>query len=842
MLNIASKLGGRWARTTARLGVGLWRQMLAHPVAAILAFAQILIAALTSTLSTNGELGQALAAGIEPTITNGRWWTPLTSLFVTPDPVQFAFSLLGTVLFVGTAESLLGARRTALWFLLTGSLGVLSGLALQRLGSEFGIIWAEIAEYDLSLDPLTGVVGVLLLSSAFMRPLWRRRIRVITLTMVILFVAYVGDTTDFYRLLSATLGLGIGEALTRRARGRRARRWLRSSHKEARTLWGAVSAVSALGPVVVTAAPDATGVLFVSGISVVDRIRSAESAIGQCASRVTEECDRLVAISHLFGPGASVMLYTPYAVLIVAAWGLRKGRRSALWVTAIVNVGLISSGIFLAVRTLPLVSRDEIVIGVMVLSSPLIAHGVLTAALIHNRRRFNVRTSFHAVRQFWATVTASFAAMLSTELVAGWMTRSAFLPGQIDFLSLVSDVPRRFIPGIFLGSIGSPYYATNQVTIVIFNWVGPVFWASFTLALLRLFLTSDASSMADNRQQLSQLLRQGGGGTMGFMATWPGNDYWIAADGRSAVAYRVINGIAITMSDPIAPGSDGRATIRGFAEFCDTNSWVPVFYSVHEQYLPVFDELDWQVLSVGEETLMHPPTFELTGKPWQKVRQALNRGIKEGLTTLWTTWDELPLAMVNEITSISEQWVAEKELPEMGFTLGAMEELKDPEVALMLAIGPDGRLQAITSWLPSYRDGKLVGWTIDFMRRADGSINGVMEFLIASAAIHMRETGVEVLSLSGAPLATKPLQPGEDPPAATTMSRLMDFLAKTLEPAYGFSSLFRFKAKFNPTYETIYMTYPDPLALPAIGMAVGKAYLPTATTRDALALLRNLSD
>jgi phosphatidylglycerol lysyltransferase len=98
-----------------------------------------------------------------------------------------------------------------------------------------------------------------------------------------------------------------------------------------------------------------------------------------------------------------------------------------------------------------------------------------------------------------------------------------------------------------------------------------------------------------------------------------------------------------------------------------------------------------------------------------------------------------------------------------------------------------------------------------------------------------------VLSLSGAPLATKPLGPGETPPPATTMTRLMDFLAKTLEPAYGFSSLFRFKAKFNPTYETIYMTYSDPLALPIIGTAVGKAYLPDVSPKEAIALVRTLS-
>jgi lysylphosphatidylglycerol synthetase-like protein (DUF2156 family) len=105
----------------------------------------------------------------------------------------------------------------------------------------------------------------------------------------------------------------------------------------------------------------------------------------------------------------------------------------------------------------------------------------------------------------------------------------------------------------------------------------------------------------------------------------------------------------------------------------------------------------------------------------------------------------------------------------------------------------------------------------------------------------MKELGVEVLSLSGAPLATAPVPKGEEPPAPTVMTELADVLAKTLEPAYGFSSLFKFKAKFNPTYSTIYMAYPDPLGLPAIGAAIGKAYLPSMSARETLALVRTLA-
>jgi len=335
------------------------------------------------------------------------------------------------------------------------------------------------------------------------------------------------------------------------------------------------------------------------------------------------------------------------------------------------------------------------------------------------------------------------------------------------------------------------------------------------------------------------LLRQHSGGSFGFMATWLGNATWFSSDERSAIGYRVVNGIAITLSDPIAAPEDRERVILEFVTFCDGNSWTPAFYSVHPDVAAVFTRLGWQTLPVGVETRIATSELELTGHSWQKVRYALNRGVKEGMTTVWGSWSELPLAATVQIAAMSEEWVSGRKLPEMGFTLGGLAELKDPEVRIMLALNSDGRVQAVTSWLPVYDSGEVVSWTLDFMRRVDGSMNGVMEFLIVSTALHMRDTGIRTLSLSGVPLVS---EPGADVPSReSTLQRFLDYLARSLEPAYGFTALLRFKSRFNPEYVPLSMAYFDPLALPAIGVALSRAYLPNTSPRQAVALLRSLS-
>ena len=833
-------------RSTGEALAGFIRRV---PFSIALAIVVIVTAAITGTLvGTASELTQQTwAAGVTTTIEGARWWTLASALVIPFDPFQLVFGVLGALVLLGVAERRMGTWRAIVAFVVTGVLGVALGTLLQWVGSLAGEWWATGTRADLTLDPLTGMVGALIASTAFMGVLWRRRIRIVTLAFILVFVLYDGDSSNAYRLIAAVAGYFLGALLAGDPSTLTARR---SSHAETRTLVAAVVAVTAIGPIVALVNRTELTPFSFSSYLFDDEPVDVDTVISQCsaaAGALGEECTRQLALISAQGVGMFLLSFLPVVLLLVAAWGLRLGRRFARWLAIVVNVAIIVFARSAAEVTITTADVEDgtwtvfdigelILWGLAALALPV---GIIVL-LIVTRRHFQIRSPHQAFVRFVVTVVVSFIALAALYFAIGLATLGEYWP-TASTEDLLLDTLKRFVPPHFLAVVDPIVLPGHDLTSFAYQAVGPVFWAIFIVSAIVLMRQSASELGFSDRVRIRQLLRRSGGGTLGFMATWPGNVYWFAEDGESAVAYRVINGIAITTSDPIcAPDAAGRV-IREFAAFCDANSWVPVFYSVHPQFLRVFEELGWQHMSVGEETLVRTTGLELTGKPWQKVRQALNRGIKEGMTTVWTTWNELPLATVAEINAISEEWVAEKELPEMGFTLGGMAELKDPDVRLMLAVGPDGRLQAVTSWLPVHRDGEVVGWTIDFMRRTDQSMNGIMEFLIASAALHMKETGAEVLSLSGAPLASKPLAPGEAPPEPTAMTRLLDFLGKTLEPAYGFSSLFRFKAKFNPEYQTISMAYPDPLALPAIGVAIGRAYLPEVSPKEAVALVRTLT-
>jgi phosphatidylglycerol lysyltransferase len=201
------------------------------------------------------------------------------------------------------------------------------------------------------------------------------------------------------------------------------------------------------------------------------------------------------------------------------------------------------------------------------------------------------------------------------------------------------------------------------------------------------------------------------------------------------------------------------------------------------------------------------------------------------VTTTWTSWNECTASQRAQITAISEEWVADRGLPELGFTLGGIDELRDPGVRLMLAIDAEGRVIAATSWLPTWRDDVQVGWTLDFMRRSAETMNGLMEFLIAEVLLHAKADGIEFVSLSASPLALSDVE--DNGP----LEPLLRVLSRVLEPAYGFASLASFKAKFQPELMPLALAYPDSLALPATGLALTRAYMPHLTARAALRLV-----
>ena len=325
-------------------------------------------------------------------------------------------------------------------------------------------------------------------------------------------------------------------------------------------------------------------------------------------------------------------------------------------------------------------------------------------------------------------------------------------------------------------------------------------------------------------EDVKRMLHAHGGGTLSWMTTWEGNAYARTTGG--IVAYQRRAGVALALADPIGPEASRAASVREFIRDAERAGLIPCFFSADEATRAAVPG-SWRSLVVADDTIVDLPGLEFTGKRWNSVRSSLNRAGREDMTFRMTRLKEEPWGVQQQLRAISEMWVGDKGLPEMGFTLGTLVEAEDPEVRLALALAPNGDVDGFLSWLPVYGEGGAVkGWTLDLMRRREGGFGPVMEFLIGSSARQFSDEGAEIMSLSGAPLAH------DYPPDAGMIAALSDRLADTLEPVYGFRSLHRFKQKFHPRYETMYLLFRDESDLTRIGGALARAFLPDATLRQ----------
>ncbi|GAA4999896.1 DUF2156 domain-containing protein [Kitasatospora paranensis] len=633
------------------------------------------------------------------------------------------------------------------------------------------------------------------------------------------------------RVAAALAGLAAG-ALMHRGRSRRPRR---ASHAETRVLVALTLAATAIGPLVASLYRDAIGPFNTFAGLYFSHVPSGAEVAAACRDSA-QACARAHStVRFLDSPGRLMAALVP-VLLLVLAEGLRRGLRTAWWITVATELAWVGVLSWLLAINYDDVSQDggtgylfELVGEALLLPAAVLVLLVLT------RRSFDQRLARTVQRWLVIVVGGALVLCCGAYIGVGLLVADQYEP-DATAAALARGLPAELLPPAYDGLLPDRPIAAGGGAQALEIAAGTVFWAVTLVALLVAFRRPAVHVDAEDAVRARALLAAHGGSTLSFLSTWDGNHYWFDEAGTAAVPYRVIATVALTTGDPFGEPEARRHAVAGFARYCDGRGWTPCFYSVTEQAREDAEGLGWRSLQVAEDTVVALPDLAFTGKKWQDIRTSLNKAGKQGITAEWWTYREAPIGIRDQIRSISEEWVSDKGLPEMGFTLGGLAELDDPAVRMLVAVDADRTVHGLTSWMPVYGEGEPVGWTLDFMRRRAEGFRGVMEFLIASAALGFKEEGARFMSLSGAPLARS--DRGGPP---TALQRMLDWIGRVLEPVYGFRSLLAFKAKFQPEYRPLYMVYPDPAALPAITRAIGKAYLPHMTPGQGVRLMRRLS-
>lgn len=712
------------------------------------------------------------------------------------------------VLWLVPAEWRLGSLRTLAVGVVSQLISIPLSIVLARGIETVGLNrWGNDLLSDTFLTPIGFIAGAAGFASALLPRLWRRRLRVSLIVLTATFVLYSGTMSDVLGIVAATLSITAGQLLFKPESAP-------PSIRERRVLLAVGIACVAIGPAFVALDPMAEGPFSQITQLLWAPHLSALEATQVCADSLTStSCTAAVDLARAQGIGALVANIMPFIIQLVVCFGLMRGRVLAWWMAVITQV--------LAIALLTYQLWDDSRLSYLLPNLVLVILPWLLALfmLLINYSLFRIREN----RAFF-TRTIVFA-ILASSLGAGLWILTASLHNTVppaNLADILAETPLRFVPAVVALILPHHVAPATMFSWFIYLWVGNAFWILLAVRLYLGFSRPVDPAQESDRDSARRLLESGTGDHLSFMTLWKSNRYFFHGD--SYVAYRVSNGIALTLGAPV-----GRDISAEFERFASEQGWAVAWYSVNAQFADAHPQL--KRLQVAEEAVLNCESVEFKGKKFQNVRTARNKAEKEGVSTRWTTWEELDIASIARISALSEDWVSDKALPEMGFTLGGLEEMTVTGTRLLLAESADGTLHGVTSWMPVYENGAITGYVLDVMRRNEHGFKGVIELLISEAMLIAQSEGLAWISLSGAPLAGQPDEPN-------WLDVALNRIGEEVEPLYGFRTLAASKRKFQPEEHPWYLCYHDELKLPSIALATMHAYLPDMKTKDAVSAVK----
>ncbi|MFD5073773.1 bifunctional lysylphosphatidylglycerol synthetase/lysine--tRNA ligase LysX [Streptomyces sp. NPDC058371] len=499
----------------------------------------------------------------------------------------------------------------------------------------------------------------------------------------------------------------------------------------------------------------------------------------------------------LIVPVSANLAYAVFLFLLAAATAARK---KAAWWLVVVYLGL-----------LVLDDSAGVALGLYAESVPsLVMCGLALVLLIVARKEFYAA---HRRGAAWRALAVLFAG-LAVAILAGWGLVELF-PGTLPRGQRLLWAANRVCGGLVSGRSfdGRPPRALYFV-LGLFGALALLNSAATLFRSQRL----EAALHGDEEARIRALLQAyGADDSLGYFATRRDKAVVFSPSGKAAVTYRVEAGVCLASGDPVGDREAWPHAIGAWLDVARRYAWAPAAMGASEEGAKAFARAGLGALQLGDEAILHIGDFDLAGRDMRVARQAVNRVRRTGATCRVRRHATLTEPEMEEIVDRADAWRDTE--TERGFSM-ALDRLGDPadgDCLLVEALGPDGKLLALLSFVPWGRDGV----SLDLMRRDRSAPNGVMEFMVAELCAVAGKAGVRRISLNFAVFRSvfeEGARIGAGP-VLRLWRRLLLFFSKW----WQLEALYRSNAKYHPEWYPRFICYGETGALARIGLASGIA-------------------
>ncbi len=506
------------------------------------------------------------------------------------------------------------------------------------------------------------------------------------------------------------------------------------------------------------------------------------------------------------------------ALLLVTAWGLRRGKRRAF------VAAMFLCAVSVPVNMLKAFDFEEATAA----TALLFALGVTGDAFRVKSRELSLR----ALRSRALVAALAFVVYA----VAGCWILDALYGGGGSFSRAVSEAAYRLF-GVGHEILTLPYQVGPHARNVVRWFLDSLGILAFTfVAVIALAALKPVRHRGRHRldtARVKALLERYGDSSLAAFALAPDADYFFSANGRAVIAYRFESDTLIAIGDPIGPEEDLSPLLEAFAAHCSERDWSFAVFQARPERLPLYRALGWRALHIGEDPVLWTDRFTLEGSAMGDVRRATRKLESAGLLARHFVPGANPFdsahagGLSDQLRQISNEWLGSRRSGEKDFSMGRFDPQRLAREWIAVAWDREARRAVgFVTWVPIWA---RRGWALDLMRRRNDAPAGVMEFLIAKSVEAAKERGDAMLSLSLSALAKVDGSEGKgalEPTPDKAQDRARAFLMQHLARFYGFEGLFRWKEKFGPAFEDRYLVYPDPLQLPRVALALVRAQSP----------------
>jgi phosphatidylglycerol lysyltransferase len=322
----------------------------------------------------------------------------------------------------------------------------------------------------------------------------------------------------------------------------------------------------------------------------------------------------------------------------------------------------------------------------------------------------------------------------------------------------------------------------------------------------------DAIHVVVRREDLQarKIVEQYARSSLDSLKLWPPKSYFFSPSGHCVIAYGVANNIAVSLGDPVGPGTEIEVTARKFLKVCKEKGWGVAFYRTCTDFLPVYRRLQLRKLKIGDDAIINPSEFSLAGRQRRDIRSKANHFQQLGIRVVEY---QPPLSpdTLSQLRSVEEQWLKIPGRRERTFAVGHFDRDYLRSTPVLAVIDRNGKVLAFIN-LISTNPTEIAG---DLMRRGTEVPNGITDYLLLNLVQYARKKGYSRVGLGLAPMTGFKI--GEH---ATFEERVINGLLQRFNCLFRFRGLYQYKAKFATSWEPRYLIYENLLQLPRIALAL----------------------